>query len=101
MVDFAKTELAKAMREEKIRRQTVRGLADVLAVALHITRFDSTLVWCLGAGDENTNIDALRVWVDGNLDEIDTGDGEEVFDVLRRRLQQQLERETEMWGGFQ
>ena len=54
-------------QEQQRRRKLVQMLADGLASKLNIPPHESGLVWLLGRGEGGSNLEALRLWVDGEL----------------------------------
>lgn len=70
----------------------VNRLADALAFIHFISCDRSNLVWCLGIGNESSNLLALRTWVRKKLsNKIDLSENN-ILQVLSMSLREHLEK---------
>jgi len=65
-------------------------LVDALACRLHIPSLDIRLIWCLGKGDERSNLAALYTWVARQLNVTAMQDTPAQIDILSTRLESHL-----------
>jgi hypothetical protein len=91
MGELEKTIPYQDMARKKARGRQVALLANTLACQLQIEPHATGLIWCLGSGDERSNLEALRTWIDGLLGE----DADQaVADQLLSRLESHLARHS-------